>query len=110
MIPLTKTDREKLHSDLENNLSEMKSMNEHIAAMLEELHDKSDKKIEKQIQPMSVQIKDISSRQSENIQNEVLIITSDHPSSEYNIERKFQDNISPSNQIPGNSSDQHSST
>ena len=40
---------------------------------------------------MSVLIKEISSNQSENIQNE-------HPSSEYNFKRKSQDKISPSNQ------------
>ena len=47
---------------------------------------------------MSVQITDLSSKQSENIQNEVLTITSEHPSSEYNFEVKFQDKISPFNQ------------
>ena len=47
---------------------------------------------------MSVQITDLSSKQSENIQNEVLTITSEHPSSEYNFERKHQDNISLSHQ------------
>ena len=73
-------------------------MNEHIAAMLSELHDKYDKKTEKQLQPMSVQITEISSKQSDYIQNEVLTITSEHPFSEYNFERRFQDNISPYNQ------------
>ena len=33
---------------------------------------------------------------SEHIQNEVLIITLEHPSSEDNFERKFQTKISPS--------------
>ena len=45
----------------------MKSINEHIAAMLTKLHDKYDKKIEKQLQPMSIQIIELSSKQSENI-------------------------------------------
>ena len=77
----------------------MKSMNEHIAAIISKLHDKSDKKNEEQLQPMSVQITDISSKQSENIQNEVLTITSEHPYSEDQFERKSQDNIYPYNQI-----------
>ena len=59
--------------------------------MLAKLHDKSDKKIEKQLQPISVQITDISSKKSENIQNEVLNITTENPSSEYNFERKLQE-------------------
>ena len=47
---------------------------------------------------MSVQITEILSKQSENIKNEVLAITSEHTSSEYNFERKLQDNISQSDQ------------
>ena len=35
---------------------------------------------------------------AEHIQNEVLTITSEHLSSEYESERKFRDNISPSDQ------------
>ena len=66
--------------------------------MLAKIHDKSDKKVEKQLQPMSFQTTDLSSKQSENIQDEVLTITSEHPSYEYNFERKFHDKISPSNQ------------
>ena len=73
----------------------MKSMNEHIATMITKLHDKSEKKIEKELQPMSVQITEISSKQSENIQNEVLTITYDHLSSEDQFQRKSQDKISP---------------
>ena len=46
---------------------------------------------------MSVQITELSSKQSDNIQNEVLTITSEHPSYEYKFERKFQDNISTAN-------------
>ena len=46
--PLTKSDREKLHSEFDRHHSETKAINEHIAAMLEKLHDKSNKKIEKQ--------------------------------------------------------------
>ena len=65
--------------------------------MLAKLNDKFDKKIEKQIQPMSVQITKLSSKQHENIQNEVLTITSEHPYSECNFERKFQAKIYPSN-------------
>ena len=34
----------------------MKPMNKHIVDMLAKLHDKYDKKIEKQLQPRSVQI------------------------------------------------------
>ena len=49
LIPLTKSDCDKLHS-------EMKSMNEDIATMLAKLHDKYDNKIEKLLQPMSVKI------------------------------------------------------
>ena len=41
------------------------------------------------------------SKHSENFQNEVLTITYEHPSSEYNFERKFQDKISPYNHIFG---------
>ena len=69
--------------------------------MLAKLHDKSDKKIEKQIQLMLVQITELLSRQSENIQNEVLTITSENPYSEDHIERKSQENISPSDQSFG---------
>ena len=98
MIPLTKSDSNKFHSDLDKSISEMKAPNEQISAMLTKIHDKYDKKIEKQLQPMSVQIIYISSKQSENIKNEVLTITSEHPSSEYNFERKPQDKISTSNQ------------
>ena len=36
---------------------------------------------------------------SEHIQNEVLTITSEHPSSGDQLDRKFKDKISPSNQI-----------
>ena len=48
---------------------------------------------------MSSQITDISSQQSETIQNEVLTITYEHPYSEDKFERKFQENIPPYNQI-----------
>ena len=74
-------------------------MNNNIADMIAKLHDKYDKKIEKQIQPMSVQIMELSFKQSENIQNEVLTITSEHPYPEYIFEIKLDDRISPSNQI-----------
>ena len=47
---------------------------------------------------MSVKITYLSSKHSDNIQNEVLTITYEHPSYEYNFERKFQDKISPYNQ------------
>ena len=57
----------------------MKSTNEHISAIIEKLNDKSDKEIEKKPQPMSVQIKELLSKQGENIQNE-------HPFSDYNFE------------------------
>ena len=67
----------------------MKSMNEPIAAMIEKPHDNHDR-TKKQLQTMSVHIIEISSKQSENIQNEVLTITSEHPSSEDHFERKFQ--------------------
>ena len=50
------------------------------------------------MQPMSFQITYLSSKQSDNIQNEVLTISSEHPSSEYRFERKFQDRIYPSDQ------------
>ena len=76
----------------------MNAINEHIAAMIENNHDKSDKKIEKQLHIMSVQITEILSKQSENIKNEVLAITSEHTSSEYNFEGEFKGNISPYNQ------------
>ena len=46
---------------------------------------------------MSVQIIELSSKLSENNQHEVLNISSEHPSSEYNFERILQDNISPYN-------------
>ena len=36
--------------------SEMKAINEQISAIIAKLHDKSNKKIEKQIHPMLVQI------------------------------------------------------
>ena len=44
LFPLTKSDRDKIQSGLEKNISEMKTMNEHIEAMIAKLHDKSDKK------------------------------------------------------------------
>ena len=88
---LEKYYREKLHS-------EIKGTYEHISIMLTKLHDKYDNKTKKQLNPMSVQITDLSSKQSKNIQNELLIITSEHLYSEYNFERKLRDNISPSNQ------------
>ena len=47
---------------------------------------------------MSVQIIDISSKQSENIQNEVLTITSENPSYEDQFDIKPQDKISTYNQ------------
>ena len=97
VTPLTKSDRDKLHSDFEKYCSEMKSMNENIATMMEKLNDKYEKKIEKQIQPMLVQITDISFKQSKNIQNEVLTRTSENSSSEDNSRRKYQGNISPYN-------------
>ena len=68
-IPLTKSDREKLHSDFEKNIFEMKAMKKHISAIIAKLHDKSNKKIEKNLQPMSFQITDLSYKQNENIQN-----------------------------------------
>ena len=48
LTPITKSDREKLHSEFDRHQSETKAINEHIADMLEKLHDKSNKKIEKQ--------------------------------------------------------------
>ena len=47
---------------LEESHSDIKSMNDNIAAILAKLHDKSDKKTEKQLQPMSVQITELSSK------------------------------------------------
>ena len=47
---------------------------------------------------MSVQTIYLPSKQSVKIKNKVLTITYDHPYSEYNFDRKFQDKISPSNQ------------
>ena len=69
MNPLTKSDHDKLHSDFDKNISEMKAMNEHIATMLAKLHDKSDNKTEKKVQTMPLKITDLSSKQGENIQN-----------------------------------------
>ena len=63
-----------------------------------EINDKHEKIIEKQIQPMSFQITEISSKQIENIQNGVIPIIPEHQSSDYKFERNFQYNISPSNQ------------
>ena len=83
---------------LEETRTDIKAMKNNIADMLAKLNDKSNKKIEKHIHPMSVQIKEISSKHNENIQNEMLAITSEHTYSEYNFERKFHDNISPNNQ------------
>ena len=45
LTPLTKSDREKLHSDFDKYFSEMKATNEHITAMITKLHDKYDKNI-----------------------------------------------------------------
>ena len=72
--------------------SYIKAMNNNIATMIEKINDtltneKDDKIIE------------LLSKQSEIIQNEVLTITSENPSSEDHFDRKFQDNIYPSNQI-----------
>ena len=62
--------------------------------MLAKINDKSDNNIEKQIHPISVQITELSSKQSENIQNEELTVTFGHPYYEYNFERKFQAKLS----------------
>ena len=69
--PLAKSDIYNIHNDIKDttgkhtkNHSEMKSIKEHMAAMLENIHDKYDKKIVKQIQPISLQIRDISSKMS----------------------------------------------
>ena len=83
LISLTKSDPDTLNF-------EMKAMNEHIEATLEKLHDKSDKKAEKQLQTMSLQITDLPFKISENIQSEVLNINSKHPSSEYKFERNYK--------------------
>ena len=56
MIPIKKSNRDKLQSNLDINISEIKGMNEHIADMIAKMYDIYDKKIEKQLQPMSVQI------------------------------------------------------
>ena len=64
---------------IENINSNMKTMNDNISAMLTNIHYKSDKEIGKNPQTMSVQNTEFSSKQSENIQNEVLTITSEHP-------------------------------
>ena len=50
---LTKYYRDKIYS-------EMKTMNENIDGILTKLHDKYNKIIEKKIQPMSVQITELS--------------------------------------------------
>ena len=55
LIPLKQSDCDKLHP-------EMKDMKENISTMLAKLHDKYDKKTEKQLQPMSVNIAEISSK------------------------------------------------
>ena len=73
----------------------MKYMNKHIYTMLEKLKDKSDKKTGKKLQPIPVQITYLSSKKSENIQNEVLTYTSENPYSEDKFKRKSQDNFSP---------------
>ena len=89
MIPRTKYEHDKLHSELDKN-SEIKYTNENISTLLAKLHDKSDKKIEKQLKPISVQITEFSSKHSDNIQNSVVSNNYKHPSSEYNFGRKFQ--------------------
>ena len=66
---------------LEEYHTDIKAMNDNISAMLQKLHGRSGNKIEKQLHPMSVQITELSSKQSENIQKEVLTITSEHPPS-----------------------------
>ena len=45
LTPLTKSDSDKIHSDFEKWCSEMKSTDEHIAAMITKLNDKSVKNI-----------------------------------------------------------------
>ena len=69
-------------------------MNDHISSMLEKLNYTSFKTNGK-----DGKITDLSSKQIEIIQNEVLIITSEHPYYEDNFERKFQAKLSPSNQF-----------
>ena len=98
LTPLTNSDWDKIHSDFDKHLSEIKLMNEKIAAMLAKNHDKSDKKIEIHLQPMLVQNTELSSKQSESVQNEVLTITAEHTYSENHFEIKFQDKISTYNQ------------
>ena len=75
----------------------MKAINEEISVMIKKLRDKSDKKTEEQLQPISVKITEISSKHSENIQNKTLTLNSEDPSSEYNFKRNFQENFSPYN-------------
>ena len=63
MTTLARSELENIHNDIkysksmtDKHHSEMIAINEHIAAILEKNYDKSDEKIEKQIQPMSFQI------------------------------------------------------
>ena len=66
---LNKSELDNIQNDIkaytEKHHSEIKAMNEYIAAMIAKLNGKSDKKTEKQIHPMSVQITGLLSKQSE---------------------------------------------
>ena len=62
----------------------MKAMNEKIAAMLAKINDTGVK-----ITNQNDKIIELSSKQSETIQNNCLNITSEHPSSEDKFDRKL---------------------
>ena len=74
---LNKSELDNIQNDIkaytEKHHSEIKAMNEYIAAMIVKLNGKSDKKIEKQIHPMSVQITGLLSKQSENFNKKCLL-------------------------------------
>ena len=83
-----------LHKFVKSILTDLKAIKDLLSTHLDK-SDKQyaklynaqiDKKIEKQLHPISLQITEISSKQSE---SEVLTVTSKHPSSEDHFERKL---------------------
>ena len=90
LTPLAKSDLDKIHSDFGKFHTDMKSMKYNIAAMVVKLYDTSAKTNEQHCK-----ITEFSFKQIEIIPNELLTITSEHPSSKDNFESKFQAKLSP---------------
>ena len=86
---ITQSDLDNTFKYIHTNIKAyIKAINYKITALLAKLNDRYYKKIEKQIQPKSLHIIELSSTKIESIENEVVTITYEHPSSEDKFERK----------------------